>query len=138
MHDTESEGISKLQSIISNFEIVDDIKNKQPGVSTSSDWEMDEEHPEQWSEADSMDKESMYLMLKTFSPPKPSHSLLTDDPGVTSASAPSNTGGELSSKPRVTSAIQKGLTKGLRSGLFQFFGQGTMEQNWKYHIQETE
>jgi hypothetical protein len=99
---------------------------------------MDEEHPEQRSEADSMDEESTYLMLKTFSPPKPSHSPLTDDPGATSASAPSNAGGESSSKSTVTSAIRKGLTEGLRSGLFQFFGQGTTEQNREYHARETE
>ena len=94
-----------MDSDVEIVEAADDMENEQSGVSTSSDWEMDEEHSEQWSEADSMDKESTYLIPRTLSPPKPSCSSRADKPEATSADAPSNAGGELTPKPMVTSAI---------------------------------
>jgi hypothetical protein len=137
MCEAQSEGTTdhaESAGMGSDVEIIDEMEHEQPDVDTTRDldWEMDKEPSgsEQGSETDSTpDSEPTHLILKESSPPHP---------GMTSTSAPSDLVSESTSKPTVTSAIRMGLTNGVKTGLFQFFSQGTREQNNEYHARETE
>jgi len=130
--------------------MIDEAEKERSEVGATSDWEMDRESfgSEQGSELDSMEEELTHLILKTSSPPNPSvpkpiqhppvNPPLPNKPGMTLASASSDLAAESTSKPTVTSAIRRGLTEGAKAGLFQYFSQGTREQNKEYHTRETE
>jgi hypothetical protein len=136
MCDAQGEGTDHSEStgMGSDVDMTDEtaMEHKQLDVDTTRDldWEMDKESSgsEQGSDMESTpDSELMHLILKKSSPL-----------GVTSAGAPSDLASESASKPTVTSAIRTGLTNGVKTGLFQFFSQGTQEQNNEYHARETE
>ena len=130
-----------------------DSEHKQLEVDTTNDWEMDDASGHwqlEGSESDSSYStdecnEPTHLIRESFplpnptllqpTPPTPPH---PDKPRVTPASTPLDLVSEQMSKPMVTSAIRRGLTNGVKTGLFQFFSQGTREQNDEYHARETE
>ena len=110
----------------------------------TTDWEMDEG---QESEAETIDGEFTHFIPKSPSPPSPPllkstesfvWSPLPDKRGAAWASTPSDLGFESKTQPTVTSSIRRGLTNGSKTGLFQFFTQGTREKNKEYHARKTE
>ena len=102
----------------------------------------------QESEAETINGEFTHFIPKSPSPPSPSllkptqsyvcSPPLPDKRGVALASTPSDLGFESKTKPTDTLAIWRGLTDGSKTGLFQFFTQGTREKNKEYHACETE
>ena len=151
----QSEGTDHPESAGSDVEIIDKMEHKQPEVDIINDWEMDDAS-EHWqlegSESDSSYSTDgrdapMHLIHESSPPPNPTLPQPThltpphpDKPGLgaTPASAPLDLVSEPTSKPTVTSAIRRGLTDGVKTGLFKFFSQGTREQNNEYHARETE
>jgi len=127
--EAQSEGVNHSESMDSDVKIMVEVENKHP----NSDWKMDKESfsLEQGSETDSMDEEPMHLILKTSSPPnptltKPAQCSLLNLPlptksRLTSAVVPVDLAAESTSKTTVTLAIWRGLTNGIKKGLFQFF-----------------